>query len=228
MGVDSAMKLRRPLGERGDDLYETPAVATEALLDFLAAERDEVEGAVWEPCCGKGAISRVLEARGINVISSDLVDYGYGAAGRDFLLEARAPAKVGAIITNPPYKLASECAAHAIRLVPRVFMLLRLAFLEAGDSAAKNRARRERAFALDTGALERVIVFVNRLPMMHRDGWEGNRVSSGAAFAWFCWRRGHDGPASLYRVYWRDKDAREAGKAAKAATASQATLPEAP
>ena len=228
MGVDNAMKHRRPLGERGDDLYETPAVATEALLDFLVAEGDEVDGAVWEPCCGKGAISRVLESRGIDVISSDLVDYGYGAAGRDFLMEASAPAKVGAIITNPPYKLASECAAHAIRLVPRVFMLLRLAFLEAGDREAKNRARRERAFSLDGGALERVIVFANRLPMMHRDGWEGNRVSSGAAFAWFCWRRGHGGPATLHRVYWRDKGASEAGKATNTATASQAPLLEAP
>lgn len=217
MGVDSAMRHRAPLSERGNDLYETPPVATHALLDVLQDVGEPIKGPVWEPCCGKGAISRVLESRGLDVISTDLVDYGFGRAGRDFLMESFLPVGVTAIVTNPPYKLASECAAHAIRLAPRVFMLLRLAFLEAGDATAANLARRERAFALDGGRLARVIVFANRLPMMHRDGWDGNKVSSGAAFAWFCWDREHQGPATLHRVFWRERQsplsAAEGGKA---------------
>ena len=42
--------------ELGHDLYETPAVAVEALLRVLALP----SGAIWEPACGRGAIANVL------------------------------------------------------------------------------------------------------------------------------------------------------------------------
>lgn len=211
MGVDSAMRHRHALTLRRDDLYETPAVATHALVDAVAALGDPLPERIWEPACGRGAISRVLIERGHKVASSDLVDYGFGFAGRDFLLGDETPPDIDAIVTNPPYKLASQFAAAAIRRASRVCMLLRLAFLEAGDAAAKSQARRDRAFALDGGQLRRVIVFANRLPMMHRDGWTGPKANSGSAFAWFCWDRTHRGPASLHRWFWRDTASVEAG-----------------
>ena len=70
--------------------------------------------AIWEPCCGKGAISDVLIGRGHHVISTDLVDYGYGVAGRDFLMESRAPDGVVAVVTNPPYNAAESFVAHGL------------------------------------------------------------------------------------------------------------------
>jgi len=33
----------------------------------------------------------------------DLVDHGYGEAGRDFLAETQLPKDVTAVVTNPPY-----------------------------------------------------------------------------------------------------------------------------
>jgi len=39
---------------------------------------ESFEGQIWEPACGDGAISRVLEAAGYQVISTDLIDRGYG------------------------------------------------------------------------------------------------------------------------------------------------------
>ena len=48
----------------------------------------------------------------------------------DFLFEQRAPDGCACIITNPPYKLAQEFVLKARELVPKVVMLLRLAFLE--------------------------------------------------------------------------------------------------
>ena len=81
------------------------------------------------------------------------------------------------IVTNPPFKLAAQFAAHALSLCPRVAMLLRLSFLEAGNE--KTKAGRARLFALDSGQLARVHVFRNRLPMMHRDGWAGNAFEFG-------------------------------------------------
>ena len=50
------------------------------------------------------------------------------------------------IVTNPPFKLAAQFAAHALSLCPRVAMLLRLSFLESGNE--KTKAGRA-LFALD-------------------------------------------------------------------------------
>jgi hypothetical protein len=131
------------------------------------------------------------------VYATDLVDYGCADSdgGIDFLL-AQAPSfAVGAVVTNPPYKLAGEFVAHAIELgIPKVVMLLRLAFLES----------EKRRPILDSGLLARVYPFRNRLPMMHRDGWEGPKASSSIAFAWFVWELGHKGPTELRRISWGD------------------------
>ena len=67
----SCQVQRHPLAERGDDLYETPPVAVEALLRV-----EHLPRRIWEPACGPGAIVRVLRAHGHEVLASDLVDYG--------------------------------------------------------------------------------------------------------------------------------------------------------
>jgi hypothetical protein len=60
-----------------------------------------------------------------------------------------------------------------------------------------------RLFALDGGHLARVFVYINRLSMMHRDGWAGNRVSNPTAFAWFVWERGYRGKPEFDRISWK-------------------------
>lgn len=183
---------RHALKARKDDLYETPAVAVQALM---RAER--LPPHIWEPACGPGAIVAALRAADYTVSATDLVAYGCPGAesGVDFLMTHRVPSGVQAIVTNPPFKLAAEFASHAISIlfVPKVCMLLRLAFLES----------ERRSALLDTGLLARVYVFRNRLPMMHRDGWQGNRASSSVAFAWFVWEIGHKGPTELRRISWQ-------------------------
>ena len=47
----SGLKAKAALSERGDDLYETPAVAVTALL-----RPETLPPVVWEPACGPGAI----------------------------------------------------------------------------------------------------------------------------------------------------------------------------
>lgn len=180
---------RHALKERKDDLYETPAVAVEALLKVESFPR-----IVWEPACGPGAIVRVLRDHDYLVHATDLVDYGceFAAARVDFLLEIQAPQGVGAIITNPPFKLATEFVERALLLVPKVAMLLRLGFIESV----------RRSPILDDGQLARVYPFANRLPMMHRDGWDGPKASSATPFCWFVWDRHHRGPTQLRRLTW--------------------------
>jgi hypothetical protein len=180
---------RHSLAERGDDLYETPPQAVRALLQV-----ERIPQIVWEPACGPGSIVTVLRNAGHTVFASDLVDYGCpdSQSRIDFLMERTAPAGVEAIVTNPPYRLAEQFVEHALKLCPRVVMLLRLAFLES----------ERRSPFLDRGQLARVCVFKNRLPMMHRAGWTGPRASSAIAFAWFCWDCGHRGPPTIDRISW--------------------------
>jgi hypothetical protein len=181
------------LSERGDDLYETPAVATEALL-----RAEQLPENIWEPACGPGSIVGSLRGAGHKVYATDLVDYGCPDSehGVDFLMERAPGFYIGAVVTNPPFKLANEFVTHAIGLgIPKVVMLLRLAFIE---------SERRRAI-LDGGFLARVHVFRNRLPMMHRAG-RGTQVaktnSSAMAFAWFVWEQTHKGPTTLNRISW--------------------------
>ena len=111
-------------GRQAQDFYRTPEASTRALLRVEALPRR-----VWEPACGDGAISRVLEAAGHGVLSTDRVERGYGEAGRDFLME-RVPTD-RAILTNPPFALADPFALHALRLgAPMVCLFMRLAWLE--------------------------------------------------------------------------------------------------
>src|SRR3954469_14969020 len=100
------------------NFYATPAWVTEALLRSVHLPK----GRIWEPCCGDGAMARVLESHGYPVVATDLVDRGYGEGSRDFLMESRLPDGVTAIVTNPPYgkPLLPKIFAHALELIQPV------------------------------------------------------------------------------------------------------------
>jgi hypothetical protein len=157
---------RAPLSVRGADLYETPDVAVRALMRVEQLVFND-KNVIWEPACGPGAIVRVLRAAGHTVIATDLIDYGCpnSRGGIDFLTETMAPTGCELIVTNPPFKIANAFATRALELVPRVMLLVRLAFLES----------EVRSEILEDGRLARVHVFANRLPRMHRAGWEGKK-----------------------------------------------------
>lgn len=195
VGTDSATAA-----ERGDNLYETPPQAMRALLSLT-----RFSATVWEPACGKGAISRMLEDAGYEVILSDLRDYGthnrHGEVQEvgDFLdsgrREGKAPGITGAwkgalsapahvdIVTNPPYGTnLNAFVAHALRVHQprRMALLLNLNFLAGFDDP-------DRCYAMDECPPKTVYVFTRRLPMMHRDGWDGPEASSRMNTAWFVW-----------------------------------------
>jgi hypothetical protein len=189
----SCQAHRHSHAERGYDLYETPAVAVEALLRILALP----SGAIWEPACGRGAIANVLRAHGHRVVCTDLIDYDTDPTaiyGVDFLKTTELPTDVGCILTNPPFKLINKFIAHALRLCPNVIMFARLALFES----------ERRSPILDDAGLRRMLAFRKRLPMMHRDGWEGRKSGSGMAFAWFVWERGYRGHVIAQRISWED------------------------
>jgi len=180
---------RAPLRDRRNDCYDTPPQAVHALL-----RHQQLPRIIWECACGSGNIVQVLRDAGHFVIATDLNDRGCPDSQHriDFLLPFPGT-NVDAIVTNPPYALAERFVETALDRAPMVVMLLRLAFLESD--------RRSRV--LDGGMLARVLVFANRLPMMHRPDHTGPRLKTSAMpFAWFVWRRDHVGPTTVQRIRW--------------------------
>jgi hypothetical protein len=182
---------RSPHRERGFDLYETPPEAVHGLLAHQPLPR-----CVWEPACGPGAIVRVLREAGHQVYATDLNDWGCpdSLSRVDFLMERKAPVQVQAIVTNPPYMIANAFIHLALDLVPLVCMLLPVQFVEGGE---RDRRRDE---LIDGGRLARLLVFRERLPMMHRHGWDGAQATSTRTFAWFIWDRNHRGMLAIGRI----------------------------
>lgn len=184
---------RHAHAERGDDLYETPPQATQALM-----RATNLPHTIWEPAAGRGAIARELRAQGHTVYTEDLVAYE-GAdvgivPGADFLMNRHSPYGVGAIVTNPPYKLANQFIRHGLGLGVPFYALLRLAALE---GAARSD--------LIDGHLHHVWCGIERLPMLHREGWDGpKQATSTLPYAWFLFRpEKRQGPITLERISWR-------------------------
>lgn len=193
-----------PKEDRGDNLYQTPP---EAMHTLLALET--FSSKVREPAVGRGAISSFLEAAGYTVIIADLIDYGtadrFGEVQQvaDFLT-SEADGEDADIVTNPPYgALLNRFVAHALKVHrPRkMALLLNLNFLCGFDDDDRN-------FAMDENPPARVLVFKRRLPMMHRDGWDGPEATSRMNTAWFVWEMNeagtYVGPTEIRRVDWMD------------------------
>ena len=162
-----------------DDFYPTPPEGTRALLSV-----ETFTGPIWEPACGAGHLSKELEAAGYDVVSTDLVDRGYGEAGVDFLMEwqGRAPN----IVTNPPFKLAEQFVERALALATgKICMLARIQFLEGA----------QRRTLFQKNPPRRVWVFSKRLTMTANDTAEAK--GGMLTFAWFVWESGYAGSPEL-------------------------------
>ena len=94
------------------DYYATDPKAVEMLLEL-----EQFAPVIWEPACGEGHISKVLQAHGYKVISTDLVYRGFGdPEPLDFLKETLEGFE-GDIITNPPYSTGLEFVQRALESV---------------------------------------------------------------------------------------------------------------
>ena len=167
-----------PLNDR--DFFATEPAFVEMLLDV-----EKISGRVWEPACGMGHISKVLEARKLKVRSSDLFSYGYGEEGIDFLLQN---SRSDVIITNPPFmnNMAEKFARHAIKLArKKVILLQRLAWL---SSMRRNNFFKETR-------LSRVYVFSYRMASISPQAVEACKTNKDwndrgvrmIDFAWYVW-----------------------------------------
>lgn len=175
------------------DLYETPEWVTEALVPHLANKVFDV----WEPAAGSGKMSRCLAANLADFVYASDIEPKFKAqvmAG-DFLTYQRWPiidnVTEPAIITNPPYELATEFCEHALKLMEPVqgivAMLLRTDF-----DHAKSRTHLFRdcpAFAKKLVLMKRICWFVEA------DGKP--KASPSFNHAWYIWDWKHEGPPTI-------------------------------
>ena len=128
-------------------------------------------------------------AYGHNVLSTDLVDRGFGYVGIDFLKEERLPEYLKGedccILTNPPYKYVTEFVEHALELLPAgqpTFFLLK-------TNALEGKGRWERLYR--HGWLHGVFQFTERLLCAKNGDFEGMMAGGGSAvsYAWFVFKK---------------------------------------
>lgn len=91
------------------DAYQTPDWVVEQLC---GGERPPSQ--IWEPCAGESQLARVLGQHGSKVIETDLDPRKRSQRPLDFLAARRPFAK--AIVTNPPYRIATTFIRHALSL----------------------------------------------------------------------------------------------------------------
>lgn len=178
-----------------NDFYSTDP---DCVRDLLKVET--FSNTVLEPCCGTGNISKVLEEAGYTVISTDLIDRGYGRGGVDFFKhyqEIDTP-----IITNPPFGLATEFVehifTHAVKPI-KIALFLKLQFLEGQD-------RFNKIYKL--GHLKKIYIYSKRVACYKNDEmWQKNedgsfkldrngnklKTQSAVCYAWYIFDLSYNG-----------------------------------
>lgn len=169
-----------------DDFFETPKIATCAMLNNINVPNDVT---LWEPSAGMGAISKILEKvyGKERVLSTELDQNRYGIGGVDFLTEGYKYIPKGRfwLVTNPPFKLASEFVRKGFEYgAERIIFLLRFNYLESSKT---------REDILGGGHLLRVLLMKERLKMFPY-GWTGTKGSATQNHAWFIWDRNYKNP----------------------------------
>lgn len=174
-----------------NDFYATPPIATKKLIEHLKNKYPKlIEQTIWEPACGKGHIAEEFIKSGYNVLSTDLIDRGFGNCGEeyDFLKIENNLCKEGncSIVTNPPYKYAQEFVEKSMELLDNgslCCMLLKLTFLE-----GKKRAQMFKKYPP-----HEVLVFSERINCNHGGNFteKDQGIGGAVAYAWYIWIKGY-------------------------------------
>lgn len=163
-----------------NDYYATDPKAANLLMNVESFSN------IWECACGGGHLSKEFIKSGYNVYSSDLFDRGYGDGVIDFLETNSLPINDCDIVTNPPYKYASEFVEHAMELLEdghKCAMFLKIQFLE-----GKGRLSLFKKYPP-----KYVYVSSERLLCAINGDFDGCVKSSAVCYAWFVWEKGYTG-----------------------------------
>lgn len=167
------------------DFYATDPMAIDRLANAV-----QLPNVIWEPCCGQGHLSKRLSERGHTVISTDIVNRGYGQGGVDFFAATKMPNNCECILTNPPYNKAERCIIHALDLLPpngQCFMFVRTLFIE-------SESRYRNIFSLTPPKF--IYQFVRRVRCAANGDFE-HAGSPAQAFCWMRWIKGYNSDTIL-------------------------------
>ena len=182
-----------PNSEREEnDFYATDSYAIVKMADKL--KEIGISKSVWECACGNGCLAEPLKKLGYEVLSTDLVDRGYGEV-EDFLASNRK--FDGDIITNPPFKIATdfiEKSMHILSNGRKAMFLLKIQFLETP----------KRAKLFKKCGLKEVVVNSERIccamngDFDHYFKKKNNKYIGGTQlYAWFVFEKGYNGSATI-------------------------------
>ena len=114
-----------------NDFYATDPKTLKLFLDEFLKD-NSLDGDVLEPACGQGHISKTIKEviPNCDVLSTDLINRGYGQGGIDFLTHDYGRT-FDVVITNPPFSLAKEFIEKGLDVSNKyVIMLCKIQLLE--------------------------------------------------------------------------------------------------
>jgi len=159
------------------DYYATEPKAAIRLLEVETFDKN-----IWECACGEKHLAKVFEEAGYKVRCSDIEN----RCGNEVLDFLQCKEKWnGDIITNPPYKYATEFVEKSLELLNdgnKVAMFLRIQFLEG--------KRRRKLY--DINPPKCIYVSSTRLKCAMNGDFE-SMTGSAACYAWFVWEKGYKG-----------------------------------
>lgn len=173
-----------------NDLYQTEAWATEALLRHFP-----VDGlSVWEPAAGDHMIADVLTSHGASVVTSDIETYNRKhTAIYNFLSAVPSDWRPTsqAIITNPPYGKGNRDAVQfALRALERCRGMVAL-LLTAKFDFGKTRRNLFRNNSR----------FIAKIALVDRIQWFPGDTTGTEDHAWYVWGPLHAAPAPARLLY---------------------------
>jgi len=170
-----------------NDYYATDPQALIDFLDQFEKDGESLHVTVWEPACGEGNLSKVLDKRNHSLLSTDLIERGYGHQFN--FLQAQTPlCWYGDILTNPPYKLSEKFVRTALNVVQdksKVIMLFKLQFVESSKRFGLFKAFPPKFIYVHS---RRIKIWKN-----NEDTGSGNAL----CYAWFVWEKGFKGDTTL-------------------------------
>ena len=180
-----------------NDFYATDPYAIDKSIRFF--EEIGLSDNLWEPSCGQLHLSCRLKDYGYNVASSDLVKRNDYCIKLDFLQSTKMLENSEDIITNPPFKLASDFVKKSMKLLNNgrlAVFLLKIQFLETET----------RAKLFKNCGLKYVGVFSNRIccamngefdKYFKQDKITGQYRGGTQCYAWFVFQKGYNGEPVL-------------------------------
>lgn len=176
------------------DYYATDPIAADLICGV-----EKFVGGIWENCCGEGHLSKRFNELGYDVVSTDLIDRGFGIGNVDFFKCEKALSDN--IVTNPPYKFAKEWVKHSLELIEngkKVALFLPIQFLE---SEGRRTLFRNSPPKFVYVCVNRVLCGINGdffarngigEIIYNKDGTP-KKMSNAKCYAWFVWEKGFKG-----------------------------------